>query len=343
MAPPGSSRIDTDLVDGQHATVLIIGAGVVGCLTAIKLAESGIDVQIVESLSETSDAPRACGYFGAVQEFLDELGLYKLIRDHGFMTRGLCWRGLPKDDEGEDRKRFGQIVAVQPLCAPDDESLPVGSGLLNLTQGQVNKLFLQRALQTGRVRVDFGTEFVSLLENSDEKGVILLARDMGTQTEKQYRGKYCVGADGSHSKLRKALGLPFPGHQWPERLLATNVRIPNVEDPVWHTYYFMAEKHWGVATPLEKPVLGKNTLWRYAIALPPEETRTDDELLTDEHILGIYETRMPGPRPLQAQIEAKVLYRIHQRLAPTLRKGMCLLAGDAAHVCNVSQGSYSFT
>ncbi|EXJ70435.1 uncharacterized protein A1O5_06503 [Cladophialophora psammophila CBS 110553] len=334
MAAIDTLRSDATSANDNHATVLIIGAGVVGCLTAIKLAQAGIDVQIVERLLETSEAPRACGYFGAVQGFLDELGLYTLIRDQGFMTRGLCWRGLPKDNDSKDGKRFGDIVAVQPLCAPDDTSFPVGSGLLNLTQGQLNKLFVHQALQTGRVRVNFGAEFVSILENSEENGVTVLARDVDTGVERQYRGKYCIGADGAHSNLRKALGLPFPGHQWPERLLATNVRVPNVEDPVWHTYYYMAEKYWGVATPLEEPVLGEKTLWRYAIAVPPEVTKADDELLSDEYILGIYESRLPGPRPLQAQIEARVLYRIHQRLAPTLRKGNCLLAGDAAHVCN---------
>lgn len=101
--------------DGQTA-VLIVGAGVVGRIAAIKLARAGIQVHIIEKLSETSNAPRACGYFGAAQILLDELELYSLIREEGFMTRGICWRGLPQGDGSH--KSFGPLVGVQPLCAP---------------------------------------------------------------------------------------------------------------------------------------------------------------------------------------------------------------------------------
>lgn len=320
-------------VNGEIA-VLIVGAGVVGCIAAIKLARAGIPVHIIEQLTETSNAPRACGYFGAAQFLLDELELYSLVREEGFMTRGLCWRGLPQGDE--NHKSFGPLVAVQPLCAPDDKDLAVGSGLLNLTQGQLNRLLVREALKTGLVSIDLGTEFVSVVKNNIA-GVEVLAKK--SNVEKTYHAKYCIGADGAHSPLRKSLSISFPGHQWPERLLATNVRIPNTEDPVWHTYYYMADKLWGIATPLQTPTLGEATLWRYAIAIPADETRSEEELLSDEHILSLYETRIPGPRPLQAQIEARVLYKIHQRLASTMRAGNCLLAGDAAHVCNVSQDS----
>ena len=316
--------------------VLIVGAGVVGCLTAIKLAQAGIRVHIIEKLSEPSEAPRACGYFGATQIFLNELGLYNLIRAEGFMTRAIGWRGLPNDHGGH--KAFGDLVAMQPLCAPGDQELAVGAGILNLTQGKLNRLLVREARKTGLVTIDFGTGFESISQN-DRCGVEILAQHGGEL--KAYRARFCVAADGAHSVVRKDLGFSFPGHQWPERLLATNVRIPNTEDPVAHTYYYMSEKHWGVATPLEEPTLGQRTLWRYAIAIPPEEGCSDDELLGDEHILALYETRLPGPRPLQAQIEARVLYKIHQRLAPSMRAGNCVLAGDAAHVCNVSLERFS--
>lgn len=71
----------------QH--VLVVGGGPVGCLTAFKLGRSGINVTIIERLSDTSDSPRACRYFGASQYILNELGLYELIRKEGFMTHGL--------------------------------------------------------------------------------------------------------------------------------------------------------------------------------------------------------------------------------------------------------------
>ncbi len=321
---------------GSFSRVLVVGAGAVGCLTAYKLGRVGIDVTIIEQLPVTSDSPRACGYYGAVHFMLKELGLYDLIRKEGFMTRGLCWRKKPVGDgKGGKGKVFGDMIAIQPLSAPDDTTFEVGAGLLNLPQADLNKLFLREALKTGHVRVHFNTELVSLLQN-DPEGVTIQVRDTESSVERQLRATYLVGADGSHSVTRKALGLRFPGHTWPERLIATNVMVHNEFDPMWHTFFVMDPVHYTIATPLEDPVPGKTTLWRYTVASAPDDTRPDEELTTDENIMGLYEDAMAGPRPLNVEIKARSTYKIHQRLVPTMRRGNCLLAGDAAHVNNVS-------
>ncbi|KIX10187.1 uncharacterized protein Z518_01268 [Rhinocladiella mackenziei CBS 650.93] len=317
---------------GSFKRVLVVGGGPVGCLAALKLGQAGIDVDIIEKLPATSDAPRACGYFGAVHFFLNEIGMYKLIREQGFMTRGLVWRTMPKDD-GKGGKTLGDVIGVQPLCAPDDTVLDVGSGLLNLPQADINKLFLHEALKTGHVRIYFRTELVSILQNTKD-GVAILIRDVETGAEKQYQATYLVGADGAHSMARKALGLSFPGHTWPERIIATDVLVKNEPAPIFHTHFVMDRTYYSIATPLEDPVPGKTTLWRYSLASDPNDSRTDEELMSNSNIMSAYERNMHGPRPLQAQIQARAIYRIHQRLVSTMRKGNCLLAGDAAHLNN---------
>ena len=333
---------NTDNIPHGNAThgspqVLVVGGGPVGCVTALKLAQAGIDVAIIERQSSTSDSPRAVGYYGATQIFLNEIGLYKPIREAGFMTRGLCWRKKPTDD-GVGGKSLGQMLACQPLCAPDETVFEVGAGLLNLPQADLNKLFLREALKTGHVTINFNTQFVSILRNNED-GVVVQARNTETNDEQQYHAKYLVAADGATSVTRKALDIPFSGHTWPERLISTNVYIPNGPGEVWPTHYVLDRIHYTIATPLQEPVEGKTTLWRYSIAANPDDTRPDAELMTDGEILQHYENMMSGPRPLQATIQERAVYRIHQRLAPTMRKGNCLLAGDAAHACNVSNSS----
>lgn len=314
--------------------VLIVGGGPVGCLTALKLGQAGINVDIIEKLPVTSDSPRACGYYGAVHFFLNEIGMYDLVRKEGFMTRGLCWRTRPKDD-GKGGRELGDMIAIQPLSAPDDTKFELGAGLLNLPQADLNKLFLREALKTGHVQIHFNTELISILENS-AGGVVALARDSETGEQKRHRARYLVGTDGARSSARKALGLSFPGHTWPERLISTNVFVKNDTDPLWHTHYVMSQVNYTVVTPLQEPVVGETTLWRYTMAADPEDNRPDQELQSDENILGLYENCMAGPRPLRVQIKDRAVYKIHQRLAPTLRKGNCLLAGDAGHANNVS-------
>lgn len=72
--------------------MLVIGGGVVGLITALTLAQAGIDVEVIEKLAETPDEPRACGYHPPVRLYLDKIGIYNLIREEGFMVRGLLWR-----------------------------------------------------------------------------------------------------------------------------------------------------------------------------------------------------------------------------------------------------------
>ena len=266
---------------------------------------------------------------------LDELGLYELVRKEGFMTRGLCWRKKPKDD-GKGGKALGDVIAFQPLCAPNDTTFEVGAGLLNLPQADLNKLFLREALKTARVRVHFSTELVSILHNDSMKGVLVQVRELESMTERQLEASYLIGADGAHSITRKELNLPLPGHTWPERLIATNVMVYNESDPTWHTFFTLDRVHYTITTPLEDPVLGKKTLWRYTMAAAPDDTRNDEELTSEQNIMRLYEDVMPGPRPLDVEIRARSTYKIHQRLVPTMRRGNTLLAGDSAHINAVS-------
>ncbi|KAK8043189.1 hypothetical protein PG994_013672 [Apiospora phragmitis] len=121
--------------------------------------------------------------------------------------------------------------------------------------------------------------------------------------------------------------MRFTGHTWPEQLVATDVLMKNYEVPKYPTAYVMHPTYYTVMTPLAEPKLGETSLWRFTIAQQPGDTRSAEELAHPDHLRSL-------PRPLEYEIIQASLYRIHQRLATTLRRGRCLLAGDAAHVNN---------
>ncbi|KAL4810490.1 FAD/NAD(P)-binding domain-containing protein [Aspergillus unguis] len=307
--------------------VLIAGAGPVGCFIAYRLAKAGIRVQIFEKEADLPYSPRAVGYYGATQNVFQECGLYELVREEGFVTAGLCWRDPPTPN-GQGGKSLGRMIAKQPLCAPGDTVRACPAGLLNLRQSELTKLVLREALKTGNVEVTFGRE-VDSIEEKDGRVVIGFKDSDSTAT-----GSYLVGADGGKSRVRKIIGTPCVGHTWPERLISTDVYLLNEVDPVYHTCYVMGLKNYTVMTPLADPVIGQRTLWRCTISIPPEDERSDEELLQEETIQELYDKVISGPRPLNAEISAKTVYRIHQRLVTTMRKGRCVLAGDAAHMNN---------
>ncbi len=49
----------SDKLDIEHATVVIIGAGPVGLFTALKIAQKGIQVTVIEAERQVLQSPRA--------------------------------------------------------------------------------------------------------------------------------------------------------------------------------------------------------------------------------------------------------------------------------------------
>lgn len=316
----------------------MVGAGPIGLLLALRLGRVGIHVKLLEREAETSAAPRACGYFAASQLALQKAGVYDLIREEGFMTHGLCWRKLPVADEATGSKRKGETIARLSLAPDSDVTYDVGAGLLNLQQSLLSRLLLRECLKTGCVEVHFSHELKSIRD--DGPAVHATFKNVVSGRDETLAATYLVGADGGRSTCRGLLGINFAGHTWPEQLLATDVRIKNHEIMSHPTAYVMHPTHYTVTTPLTEPKLGEESLWRFTVALPPGDTRSAEDITHPDNIHKLYDLLMDGPRPLEYTVTQTSVYRIHQRLATTLRRGRCLLVGDAAHVNNVSIGLF---
>src|SRR6266496_73377 len=83
----------------KHQTeVLVVGAGPVGLLTGILLAERGIEFQIIDSEERTAARSYACALHPSTLQLLDRLGLAQAVLEHG--------RRIPKIAfyEGESRR-----------------------------------------------------------------------------------------------------------------------------------------------------------------------------------------------------------------------------------------------
>lgn len=94
--------------------------------------------------------------------------------------------------------------------------------------------------------------------------------------------------------------------------------------------------HWGIVTPLKPIEYGKQTLYRCVFALDPDDDTSVDKMSSPAYVLSLLDKVLPGPRPVNADVIKSALYRVHQLCASTIRRGRCLLAGDAAHLNNVT-------
>jgi 3-(3-hydroxy-phenyl)propionate hydroxylase len=144
-----------------------------------------------------------------------------------------------------------------------------------------------------------------------------------------FRGAFLVGADGGRSTVRKAAGIRFEGYTFPERfiVLTTNFDFER-ERGYCYRNYFSDPDEWANLFKVAGDD-GKG-LWR--VVFPTRQDETDDEALSDGGVQQRLQRFFPKPEPYE--IVHRNLYKAHQRVAQTFRKGRVLLAGDAAHVNN---------
>jgi 2-polyprenyl-6-methoxyphenol hydroxylase-like FAD-dependent oxidoreductase len=200
MIPPSGGRAVTDRVD--EVPVLFSGGGLVGLSTAMFLAQHGIASVAIERLRGGSPVPRAAFFHMRTLEMFRAAGIEDQVREQSL-----------KEFEPE-----GAIVLMDTLAgkvlAGLIPSLNEGVEALSpcrrlfVTQPGLEPLLRARAERAGASVIE-GTEVVGIAQDAD--GVTATLRDCETGDQRRIRGKYLIGADGAHSKVRELLGIEFDG------------------------------------------------------------------------------------------------------------------------------------
>jgi 3-(3-hydroxy-phenyl)propionate hydroxylase len=155
---------------------------------------------------------------------------------------------------------------------------------------------------------------------------IVVETKEGTRT---FEGAFLVGADGGRSTVRKTQGIEFEGYTWPERFVVLTTRF-DFEGERGYCYrnYLSDPDEWA---NLFK-VRGDDDKGQWRVVFPTRAEETDDDVLSDTGVQARLQRFFPKPTPYP--IVHRNLYKVHQRVATTFRKGRVLLVGDAAHVNN---------
>ncbi|GIF20934.1 2-polyprenyl-6-methoxyphenol hydroxylase-like FAD-dependent oxidoreductase [Actinoplanes tereljensis] len=279
-----------------RTTVAVVGAGPTGLLLAGDLARAGVDVTVFERRGSESNLTRAFGVHARTLEHLDARGLADEIVAGGAPI---------------DRLRLFDALRINLSTLPT--RFPY---LLITPQYNVERALEKRA----EARIVRTAEVTALRQDAD--GVDLT---VGGST---VRADYAVGADGVHSAVRHALGLPFPGKAVLTSIMLADVRLAQAPADV------LTVNAVGDAFAFVAP-FGDG--WYRIFAWDRLNPQPDTAPVTLDDIRNVTRRALGTDFGLA---EARWMSRFHsdERQAPHYRQGRVFLAGDAAHVHSPAGG-----
>ncbi|BCJ41457.1 FAD-dependent oxidoreductase [Actinoplanes ianthinogenes] len=279
----------------MHTTVAIVGAGPTGLLLAGDLARAGVEVTVFERRSGTSNLTRAFGVHARTLEVLDARGLADELLTTGARV---------------DKLRLFDRIKV------DLSRLPSRFPFLLITpQFHVERLLEERAIKAG-AQIVRGAELTGLDQDTLRFGSETVTAD------------WIVGADGVHSAVRAAVGLPFPGRSVLTSIMLADVRLATPPAEV------LAVNAVGDAFAFVAP-FGDG--WHRIFAWDRRKQVSDREPVTLDEIRAVTRRALGTDFGIT---EARWMSRFHsdERQVPAYRTGNVFLAGDAAHVHSPAGG-----
>jgi 2-polyprenyl-6-methoxyphenol hydroxylase-like FAD-dependent oxidoreductase len=291
-------------MDELKTEVAVAGAGPTGLMLANELVLAGVDVVVLERLTERTGLSKALNLQPRTAEVLDLRGLLGRAEQRSFAT-------VPE----------GHFAMIPVSYTGWDTRHPYQLGI---PQAQVEAALEERLAEQG-VKVLRGQELTGFTQ--DAEGVTVTTGDA------TIRAAYLVGCDGSRSAVRKALNLPFEGIDGRGHGVVADVlfhKPPKEAQSEWRSMRNIATadgagKYTGLI-PLSEP-----NLYRLAYGdrlNRPANMRTE---VTDDEVRAAI-TKTYGEEAEIKEIRWASRFGDDSRLAASYKVGRVLLAGDAAHI-----------
>nr|AYU66245.1 TjhO3 [Streptomyces aureus] len=291
------------------APVLVVGAGPVGLTAAHELARRGVRVRLVDAAPGPATTSRALATHARTLETYDQMGVLDDI-----LPRGQRVEHFTLHQNGRRLIRFDT----------DYRKLPTRYPFTLMVDQVITEQALRAAAARHGVEVEWGVRLTGFTDHGAGVRAELEHADGRTET---FEAGWLLGCDGGHSTVRKQLGLQLVGESSETWLIA---------DAVVHCDLPRDSIHWmrtptGTVMMVPFPDPGK---WRL---LDTAEVSHDD----DATVARRFARKIRSGTGREVRVENPTwvsVFTIQQRMIPNMRKGRCLLAGDAAHVHSPASG-----
>jgi 2-polyprenyl-6-methoxyphenol hydroxylase-like FAD-dependent oxidoreductase len=267
---------------------------------------------LIRTRFDNVSAPGADDRRGTENNLTRAFGVHARTMEH-LDARGLA-DDVPADGAPVSRLKLFDHLRI------DLSTLPTRYPFLLITpQYNVERALEKRAVAAG-ARIVRDAQVTALRQ--DDESVDLTVGDSAV------RADYVVGADGVHSAVREALGLPFPGKSVLTSIMLADVRLADAPEDV------LSVNAVGDAFAFVAP-FGDG--WYRIFAWDRLHQLPDTAPVTLEEIRDVTRRALGTDFGLS---EARWMSRFHsdERQAPRYRVGRVFLAGDAAHVHSPAGG-----
>lgn len=285
------------------ADVLIVGAGPTGLTLGVALASRGIRVTLIDRLVTGATTSRAAVVHARTLEVLEKIDVAQRLVPRGIRSTRFTIR---------DRDRV--------LAPIEFDHLPTSYPYALMVSQEVTEAVLGERLAEAGGTVLRGHAFTVMHEDADGVTVTL---DDGTRL----RGRFVVGADGMHSKVREIANIPFRGDSYSESFVLADVRLRG-GTPTDEVILFFSPAGMVVVAPLPEGV--------HRIVATVENA---PEQADAAWVQALLDARGFERDPMNVrEVLWSSRFRVHHRIADRYLQGRVLLAGDAAHVHSPAGG-----
>jgi 2-polyprenyl-6-methoxyphenol hydroxylase-like FAD-dependent oxidoreductase len=180
-----------------------------------------------------------------------------------------------------------------------------------------NEQLLADTLVAGGGDIRWRHRLIDLVDKTDRPDGQVEALIEGEDGDlSRVRSRWCIGADGASSAVRRELNLPFEGNTDEATFWVADVRdVTGV--PAGAVNLRFGESTFAIVFPL-----GPHGHTRFVALATRDEVTEEEALASADAEFGL----------THGAVEWFSAYRVHHRIASKFRVGSVFLAGDAAHV-----------
>lgn len=293
-----------------HNRIIVAGGGPVGAVATLLLARAGIPVTMIERASDVVLDYRASTFHPPTLDLLEESGITAALVEMGLV----CPTVQIRDRES------GKVAEFDVTRLKNETRHPYR---LQCEQFKLVGWVYKALAKMPGVDLRFGHEVAALRQSDEEVAAEAVRLEGGERVT--VRGDVLIGCDGGRSTVRKLMEVAFPGLTYPEHFLIAGTRFDfRAHMPDIASVNYTADPvRWFMLLQIPD-------MWRILVPVAPEVEPED--AVSDESLQSSLQNILP--RSGDYDIVVRAIYRVHQRVAETYRRGRIFLAGDAAHLNN---------